>query len=165
MKSPLQIDALGTGGYFPIKLTVPKDENGQPMQVPVMELVDGEWVPKTVVIDGKPQIQYQDAISWRPLEGDVLLIHQNLRAIFTYMLGFKLRCEYFGTRIWECLEEPNTDVLSFTARDFIVSAIEIWEPRISAVNTKITRYGSSIYVELYYKIKTIDTLQYFTHTL
>lgn len=163
--NPLQLNSVGSGGYFPIKLTKPLDENGEPIQVPVMELVDGEWVPKTTVIDGKPQIVYQDAISWRILEGDPALIEQNLRALFTYIMGFKIRGEYFGTRLWECLEEPNVDNLTFIVRDFIRSAVEIWEPRVTAINTRVTRNGDSIFIELFYKIKSIDTTQYFTYTL
>ena len=163
--NPLQLNAIGTGVMFPIQLTVPKDSEGNPIQVPSMEYVNGEWVPKTRIVDGKKVTIYEDAISWRPVAGDPDLVVQNLKAIFTYIIGQKLREEIFGSRVWECIEEPNDDTLQYTARDFITSSIQIWEPRIMAVNVNIERTIDSLMIKLYYRLKDVNGIQYFTYTL
>lgn len=163
--NPLQLNAIGTGVLFPIQLSKPKDKDGNPVQVPSMEFVDGQWVPKTKIVDGKKVTVYEDAISWRLVAGDPRLVVQNLKALFTYIIGFRLRNEIFGSRIWECLEEPNTETLKFVARDFITAAIEVWEPRVTAVNVEVERTLTSINVKLYYRLRGVNGIQYFTYTL
>ena len=109
-----QLNYIGTGPYFPIKLTTVLDENGNPEQV---VQPDGTIVNK---------------ISWRNLKGDINLIKQNLTSLFTYQLGQRIRQEYFGSRVWECIEEPNTQALSFMIKTFVKNSIVSWEPRIKA---------------------------------
>lgn len=162
--NPLQLDTFGTGAGFPIKLTTALDKDSKPIKVPAMEFKDNHWQVKKMVIDGKEEPVYVDAIGWRPLYGDIQLVVQNLKSLFTYHIGERLRSEFFGTRIGECLEEPNTNTLNFIARDFIVQAVKLWEPRIRAMSTQITRTGmSSIEIDIYYKVVNFEDIYYFSY--
>lgn len=91
--------------------------------------------------------------SWKALSGDVRLINHNLISLFNTQIGYLLRNEDFGTRLWECLEEPNTQALRFLIHRFCKDAIESWEPRITPLDTSIETTSSSIKITLRYQIK------------
>ena len=96
-----QLNTIGSGAYFPIKLEQALGSDGKPESV---QLPDGRVVPK---------------IGWYILRGDVALIKQNLTAILTYQIGQRFRQEDFGSRTWECLEEPNTSALNLMIKNFV----------------------------------------------
>lgn len=130
-----QLNYIGTGPYFPIKLTTVLDENGNPEQV---VQPDGTIVNK---------------ISWRNLEGDINLIKQNLTSLFTYQLGQRIRQEYFGSRVWECIEEQNTQALSFMIKTFVKNSIISWEPRITALDVQSERVYDKIHIQIRFAIQ------------
>lgn len=91
--------------------------------------------------------------TWAPLIGDIRLINQNLIAIFSTQVGEMFRNEYFGSRLIECLEEPNTQALQLLVKKFIKNAIESWEPRIEFLESSLTVSNASILVKFRYKVK------------
>lgn len=90
--------------------------------------------------------------SWKAISGDVRLINQNLISLFNTQIGELIRNENFGTRIWECIEEPNTQALNFLIRRFCKDAIESWEPRIEFVESQVSTGDSYIHITLKYKV-------------
>jgi len=81
---------------------------------------------------------------WYPVKGDLKLIENNLEAVFLHQIGTKFREEDFGSRVWECLEEQNTQAQSFIINQFMREAFENWESRITYKGTKIQRESSKI---------------------
>lgn len=114
-----QINSIGIGPFFPIELTTPLDDEGNPETVINDQ---GETVPK---------------VGWYNLRGDMLLIKQNLITILNFQIGQRLRQEYFGVRTWECLEEPNVSALNLMIREFVKRGIASWEPRIKALRVSM----------------------------
>lgn len=148
------IDKIGSGAIFPITLTKFKDSEGHIWQVPQMEALEDEQGNVTVTPilndDGTPKMV--DAKGWNPLMGDPALINHNIQSLLGFQLGQKMREEGFGTRIWETLEEPNTQLQAFLVKDFITKAINIWEGRISLLDTKIVRDQEKLYIDLHYQV-------------
>lgn len=97
--------------------------------------------------------------SWKALSGDVRLINQNLISLFNTQIGELLRNENFGTRLWECLEEPNTQTLNFMIRRFCKNAIESWEPRIEFVESQVSKSNYSIHITLRYKVLNNQSIE------
>ena len=136
-----QLNSIGSGAYFPIQLETVLGPDGKP--------------EKVITPEGKEV----DKISWRPLQGDMRLIKQNIIAILTFQIGQRFRQEWFGSRIWECIEEPNTEVTAFVVRDFLKSAISIWEPRVIALSTKVTRNQSTLGINLRFMVNYSQSVQ------
>lgn len=89
---------------------------------------------------------------WYPVYDDTNLIENNIQAILTYEIGSRLRQEYFGNRLNECLEEPNTQKLNFLVQRFIDIAISGYEERISLKNISVERKSSSLNILVHYEI-------------
>lgn len=89
---------------------------------------------------------------WYPVNGDVELIHNNLSSLIWYDIGQRFRQEDFGTRIWECIEEPNTQALAFLIKDFLKRAISSYESRITFKDLKLGINGSTISIEMSYVV-------------
>lgn len=87
---------------------------------------------------------------WYPVKGDLELIKNNLRTLVECHIGQRFRQEYYGTRIWECLEEPAIPMLLYMVNYFIQETISLWEPRISFSKVEGYMKGSEIYLELRY---------------
>lgn len=137
-----QLNTIGSGAYFPIKLeqSVGKDGKSESVQLP-----DGRVVPK---------------IGWYILRGDVALIKQNLTAILTYQIGQRFRQEDFGSRTWECLEEPNTSALNLMIRNFVKDGIAAWEPRITALKVLALKpTKESIRLLIYFKVQDSQRIE------
>lgn len=173
-----QLNSIGRGATFPIQLTHLEDGDGNPIQVPKIEL-DEEGNPHPVMTqkkdeEGNPMWNREpgtlspddpgdplmipvmvDSVSWRPLSSQEL-IKNNLTSLMVFMLGQRFRQENFGCRIWECLEEPNTQALNFLVYNFIKSAIAAWEPRIKALGTSVIARGSTLTITLRYSIGSTD---------
>ena len=90
--------------------------------------------------------------SWKAISGDIRLINQNLVSLFNTQIGELLRNENFGTRLWECLEEPTTQALNFLIRRFCKNAIESWEPRIQFVESTVSQGDYTIHITLRYRV-------------
>lgn len=102
---------------------------------------------------------------WYPVEGDPALIENNLRSLIEYLIGQRIRQEDFGTRLQECLEEPNTQALNYMVREFLVEAIRKYETRLKIKKVTTTRYNQYLYIVMEYRIVgfTLDssmTLKY-----
>lgn len=137
-----QLNSIGSGAYFPIKLEQAVGSDGKLESV---QLSDGRVVPK---------------IGWYILRGDVALIKQNLTAILTYQIGQRFRQEDFGSRTWECLEEPNTSALNLMIRNFVKDGIAAWEPRITALKVLALKpTKESIRLLIYFKVQDSQRIE------
>lgn len=189
MDNKQQLNSIGTGAYFPIKLTEVKDSEGNPVMVPKLEVTkdsNGKEVLKPVLklrVDQQGNTMYQTdnegnlildeegnpiplyepvmepKVTWHPLVGDPVLIKQNLVSLISYHLGQKLRQENFGTRIWECIEEPNTQIQRFLVKQFILDGINAWEPRIKALDCNITAHSSILHITLKFNIHNSSSIE------
>lgn len=130
--------SIGNGAGFPIKLTtVMKD--GKPEMV---TLPDGTMVPK---------------VRWAISRGDTELIKQNITSILVYQIGSRIRQEYFGSRLWEAIEEPNTAFLRAQIMNFINDSISLWEPRVGSIDVEVTRTSKeSLGLHLVFTITGVD---------
>lgn len=88
---------------------------------------------------------------WYPVSG-TKLIENNLEAIILHTIGSKLRGEEFGSRIYECIEESNSQALSFLINQFLREAFEQWEDRITFKESHLLRTGSKIEVVFIYQL-------------
>lgn len=137
-----QLNTIGSGAYFPIKLEQALGSDGKPESV---QLPDGRVVPK---------------IGWYILRGDVALIKQNLTAILTYQIGQRFRQEDFGSRTWECLEEPNTSALNLMIKNFVKDGIAAWDPRITALKVLALKpTKESIRLLIYFKVQDSQRIE------
>lgn len=97
---------------------------------------------------------------WYPVNGDFELIRDNIRSILYYMVGQRFRQEEFGNKLWQCIEEPNTQALTFIIKEFLKQAIGTWEQRISFKSIQVTREDSKIHIDISYVINGTNTSQY-----
>lgn len=81
--------------------------------------------------------------TWAALNGDIDLIKQNITSLFVTDIGFRCRLEQFGTRLVECLEEPDTQALEFLIELYIKEAITSWEPRVNILDINLIHHGLS----------------------
>lgn len=91
-------------------------------------------------------------VGWYPVKGDKALITENINALLLYTIGERFRQEDFGTRLWECLEEPNTQAQAFLINTFLKESISDWEDRITYQYSSITRKDTKLYIRIYYTI-------------
>lgn len=90
---------------------------------------------------------------WYPTKGSSELITNNLNALLQYSIGERFRQENFGTRIWECIEEPNTQAQAFLINTFLKEAIASYEDRINYKKSVISREGNNLHIEMRYTLK------------
>lgn len=90
---------------------------------------------------------------WYPVIGDTKLISDNINALLQYTIGERFRQEDFGTRLWECIEEPNTQAQSFLINTFLKEAISLYEDRINYKESIISRSGNKLHIEMHYILK------------
>lgn len=95
-------------------------------------------------------------IGWYPVQGSPTLIENNLRALIEYPIGQRLREESFGTRLWECIEEPNTQALTFMVREFLNQAISQFEPRIKIHNVTTIRNNTKLSIVMEYSVSNTN---------
>lgn len=122
------------GAIFPIELTQATDENGNPRYTHDSK---GQPVP---------------LIGWYPTGDLYKLIKHNLTSVLLYHIGERFRNESFGTRIYECLEEPNTQLLEFLIKDFMKTSIPIWESRVKSLSVDVLREDSKLYIRAAFAI-------------
>lgn len=92
--------------------------------------------------------------SWQPVKGSLQLIEDNIISILVYQIGFKIRQEIFGTRNYECLEEPNVNTTRLLVYRFTQEAIAAWEPRVRLLETNISFTPTQIHINLKYRVLT-----------
>jgi phage baseplate assembly protein W len=97
---------------------------------------------------------------WNVSNQGIKLIENNLCSLLSYEFGQRIRQEEFGTRLWECLEEPNTQALNFLVNTFLREAINTWEPRIEFQRSEIFRDHHKLYIKFFYKIKSNQAINY-----
>lgn len=102
----------------------------------------------------------QGKVGWYPVNGDPNLIKENISSLLYYMIGQRIRQEMFGTRLWECIEEPNVQALSFLIKDFLTSALTTWEDRIILQDIQTARVDSKINILVTYVINGTNSSQY-----
>ena len=93
---------------------------------------------------------------WYPVTGTPDLILHNINSVIQYELGFRIRQEDFGTRLWECIEEPNTQAQAFLVYQFVRQALVKWENRIVITGTKLFREGTKLTIQINYSIKNTN---------
>lgn len=96
---------------------------------------------------------------WYPVNGDIELVHNNLSALLWYDIGQRFRQEDFGTRLWECIEEPNTQALAFLVKDFLKKAISTYETRITFKSLNMRLEGTKLFIEMNYVINQTGSQQ------
>lgn len=131
-----KLNTIGSGAGFPVKLSQVLDSNGDP-----------------IYVDGIP------SMTWGILEGDVDLIRQNLTSILIFQIGQRFRQENFGTRIWECLEEPNNQAAAFLVKKYIEDGITAWEPRINSLEVTGNRDNDTIYIHIRFKVNQSQSVE------
>lgn len=90
---------------------------------------------------------------WYPVLGSTKLITGNLNSLLQYSIGERFRQEDFGTRLWECIEEPNTQAQAFLINTFLKEAISLYEDRINYKEAIISRSGNKLHIEMHYTLK------------
>ena len=90
---------------------------------------------------------------WYPVTGTSDLILNNINSVIQYELGSRMRQEDFGTRLWECIEEPNTQAQAFLVNQFVKQAMVTWEDRIYLTKTELIRQGTKLSVIIHYTLK------------
>ena len=88
---------------------------------------------------------------WYPVNGDMELVRNNINSILYYMIGH---------RLWECIEEPNSQALSFIIKEFIKTAIGTWEQRLTFKGIKVARVDAKVNIEVEYSINGTGSSQY-----
>lgn len=102
------------------------------------------------------EINSRGQTGWYPVTGSKDLIIHNINSVIQYELGFRIRQEDFGTRLWECIEEPNTQAQAFLVYQFVKQALTKWEDRINITNTELIRNGSKLTIQIHYGIKNTN---------
>ena len=90
---------------------------------------------------------------WYPVSGTTDLILHNINSVIQYEIGSRIRQEDFGNRLWECIEEPNTQAQAFLVSQFVKQALIKWESRITITNTELIRQNTKLTVNIHYTIK------------
>lgn len=93
-----------------------------------------------------------DNYGWFPVVGDINLIKQNLTAIIIFQIGQRFRQEYFGTRVYESLEEPNTIAQAHLIKSFLQEGILNWEPRITKLRVETQQYQDIVKVIIRFQV-------------
>lgn len=94
---------------------------------------------------------------WYPSSGSISLVENNLQGIIQYPIGLKFRQEDFGTRLWELIEEPNTSVTTFLAKEYLKQALYAYESRIAIRRVISTREYTSL--NIYCELTLLSTLE------
>lgn len=96
---------------------------------------------------------------WYVSNDQNMLIQNNITSILSFELGQRIHQEDFGTRLWECLEEPNTQALNFLVNTFIKEALSKWEDRIEYQRSEIIRDHHKLYIKFFYKLRSNNALE------
>lgn len=93
------------------------------------------------------------------------LIIASIKTIISWQLYTRFFNDYFGSRSYEVLEEPNDNILVKLIRRFIIDSIGRWEKRIVLQDVEIYRPSQEkLTVELTYTIRSSNISDIFTYT-
>lgn len=93
---------------------------------------------------------------WYQVTGTPDLILHNINSVIQYEIGSRIRQEDFGTRLWECIEEPNSQAQAFLVNQFVKQAMVTWEDRIYLTKTELVRQGTKLSVIIHYTLKNTN---------
>jgi phage baseplate assembly protein W len=93
---------------------------------------------------------------WYPVTGNPDLILHNINSVIQYEIGSRIRQEDFGTRLLECIEEPNSQAQAFLVNQFVKQAMVTWEDRIYLTKTELVRQGTKLSVIIHYTLKNTN---------
>ena len=93
---------------------------------------------------------------WYPVTGTPDLILHNINSVIQYEIGSRIRQEDFGSRLWECIEEPNTQAQAFLVNQFVKQALITWEDRIYFTKTELVRQGTKLTIIIHYTVKNTN---------
>ena len=141
--------SIGSGALFPIKLKTRTDSDNNIIYTDYAESrrTDNPNTP--------PEVSTVPKVGWYP-EESYDLITNNLQAIFSWEIGQRFRQENFGHILWSVIEEPNTQILNLSIKQFVIRAIQGWENRLSDIKVRTARESSKLYIEVTCKIKNTD---------
>lgn len=157
----LEIDTPGKYQTVGFQLGGVFYEEGKDNKVYIYSVHQPKYVnPETIYISNIKIDYYMEgqsvdkvpSVGWYLKKGKVELINQNLQSLMFTQIGQLIRNEYFGSRVNECLEEPNTQTLSFLVRRFIKDAIESWEPRLRFLESKVNKQNEKLFIYIRYEI-------------
>ena len=97
---------------------------------------------------------------WYPKNASFDQIKHNITSLMWYMIGQRFRQEDFGTRLWECIEEPNTQALNYLIKEFLNDALSKWEGRITVDTIEMTRSSTKVAILVTYTLNNTNTSQY-----
>ncbi len=89
-------------------------------------------------------------------KGGLDLIEQSIIIILNWPHNNRFFNQRFGARLWEVLEEPNDNIGNLLVRNFVFTAINLWETRIELLEVSIledTATLAKVDLELKYKIR------------
>lgn len=97
--------------------------------------------------NGKPRLRV----------GELELIRSSIMMLISWPKNDRFFLGEFGSRIEECIGQPNDDILSTLVYQFISDAINNFERRIELLDIGIIRpNNTSINIRLTYKIRTTN---------
>ena len=81
-----------------------------------------------------------------PEKVDVDLIFDSIRQIVETRMGERLMQPGFGSRIFELIGEPLSQVFEFKVKRFLTDAVKLWEPRaqVTGVNFAYEQHAVTI---------------------
>ena len=94
-------------------------------------------------------------LGWFISEGNLDLVKQNLVTYFNTPLHSRFRDGDYGNRLHTILEEPNTNVLRRLVRDWVISGIKSWEPRLKSLEINLTVVKEGLLISISGQIGTI----------
>lgn len=141
--------SIGSGALFPIILKTRTDVDNNPIYTDYAESRRTDH-PNT-----QPNVSVAPKVGWYP-EESYDLITNNLQAIFSWEIGQRFRQENFGHILWSVIEEPNTQILNLSIKQFVIRAIQGWENRLSDIKVRTARESSKLYIEVTCKIKNTN---------
>lgn len=102
-------------------------------------------------------------LNGRPVMGDFKdLIKSSIRTILGWPLGNRYFNDYFGSRVYELLEEPNDTILKTFIRRYVIDSITQHETRIVLDSVNIQRDDDRLLVSLIYTIPSIKVMDNLT---
>lgn len=141
--------SIGSGALFPIRLKTRTDVDNNIIYTDYAE------PRRTNDNNTPPEVSTVPLVGWYP-EESFDLITNNLQAIFSWEIGQRFRQENFGHILWSTIEEPNTQVLNLSIKQFIIKAIQGWENRLANIKVRTARESSKLYIEVTCNIKNTD---------
>jgi phage baseplate assembly protein W len=98
----------------------------------------GPGLPKSNTSDIEP-----------PEKIDVDLIFDSIRQIVETRMGERLMLPHFGSRIFELVGEPLSQVFEYKIGKFLTDSVKMWEPRCQVLNVSFVYDVHTVHVTYY----------------